>query len=77
VEEDTIGRVQAYTFGFERDLPIGITSLTVGLGSQVTAYGLPTHLKSVYGAHPATLSVFLRIRPTGNIAQHMQQMHQQ
>lgn len=40
-EEDPIGRVQAYTFGYERDLPIGPSSLNVGLGAQVTTYGLP------------------------------------
>jgi hypothetical protein len=77
VEEDPIGRVQAYTFGYERDLPVGIPSVSVGLGTQITTYGLPRQLKSVYGDRPAAFSVFLRIRPTGNAAQHMQIMHQQ
>src|SRR5437762_9988589 len=77
LEEDPVGRVQGYTFGYERDLPVGISSLTVGLGAQVTTYGLPQQLKSVYGDRPAGFSVFLRIRPTGNVAQHMQMMHQQ
>jgi len=76
VEEDPIGRVQAYTFGYERDLPIPISSLSIGLGAQVTTYGLAPQLKSVYGDRPAAFSVFLRIRPTGNFAQHMQNMHQ-
>jgi hypothetical protein len=76
IEEDPIGRVQAYTFGYERDLPVGISSVSVGLGAQVTTYGLPQHLKAVYGDRPAAFSVFLRIRPTGNAAQHMQIMHQ-
>src|SRR5438445_8165482 len=40
VEEDPIGRVQAYTFGYERDLPIGLSFLNVGLGIQATVYGL-------------------------------------
>jgi hypothetical protein len=76
VEEEPIGRVQAYTFGYERDLPVRIPSIKVGLGAQVTAYGLTSEMKSVYGNRPAAFSVFLRIRPTGNAAQHMQMMHQ-
>lgn len=76
IGEDPIGRVQAYTFGYERDLPIGLSYLNVGLGIQATAYGVPPQLKSVYGAHPAAFSVFLRLRPAGNIGAHMQMMHQ-
>jgi hypothetical protein len=76
IEEDPIGRVQAYTFGYERDLPIGAPYLNVGLGAQATVYGLTPQLKSVYGAHPAGFSVFLRLRPVGNIGTHMQMMHQ-
>lgn len=76
VEEDPIGRVQAYTFGYERDLPIGPSFLNTGLGFQATVYGLTSQLKSVYGNHPAGFTVFLHLRPTGNIGQHMQMMHQ-
>ena len=76
IEEDPIGRVQAYTFGYERDLPIGVPYLNVGLGAQATVYGLTSQLKSIYGAHPAGFSVFLRLRPVGNIGTHMQMMHQ-
>jgi hypothetical protein len=76
VEEDPIGRVQAYTFGYERDLPLKISSVSVGLGGQFNTYGLTSQLKSVYGGRPAGFSVFLRIRPTGNFAQHMRDMHQ-
>jgi hypothetical protein len=75
-EEDPIGRVQAYTFGYERDLPIGLSSLNIGLGVQVTTYGVPQVLKPVYGDHPAGFAVFLHFRPTGNMAAHMQMMHQ-
>ena len=76
VEEDPIGRVQAYSFGYERDLPIGPSFLNVGLGIQATAYGVPSQLKSVYGSHPAAFTFFLHLRPTGNIAAHMRMMHQ-
>jgi hypothetical protein len=75
-EEDPIGRVQAYTFGYERDLAIGPSSLNVGLGAQVTTYGLPQVLKPFYGNHPAGFTVFVHLRPTGNMAAHMQMMHQ-
>ena len=76
VEEEPIGRVQAYTFGYERELPVRLSWLSVGLGAQVTTYGLPPHLKSVYGDRPSTAVFFLRLRPTGNMAEHMKLMHQ-
>ncbi len=76
VEESPIGRVQAYTFGYERDLPVGPSFLNFGLGFQATAYGLPPSLKSIYGDHPAAFAVFLHFRPAGNIGAHMQMMHQ-
>jgi hypothetical protein len=75
--EEPIGRVQAYTFGYERDLPVGISALQVGLGAEFTTYGLTRQMKTVYGDRPAAFSVFLRIRPTGNAAIHMQMMHRQ
>jgi hypothetical protein len=74
-EEDPIGRVQAYTFGYERDLPIGPSFLNIGLGGQVTTYGVPEPLKPIYGNRPAGFAVFLHVRPTGNIASHMRMMH--
>jgi hypothetical protein len=76
IEEDPIGRVQAYTFGYERDLPIGPSALNIGLGAQVTTYGIPPSLKSVYGERPAAFSIFLHLRPAGNIGAHMKMMHQ-
>jgi hypothetical protein len=76
VEEDPIGRVQAYTFGYERDFPIGISSINAGLGFQATVYGVPSQLKSVYGNHPAGFTIFLHLRPSTRFAQHMRLMHQ-
>jgi hypothetical protein len=76
VEEDPIGRVQAYTFGYERDLPVGPAFLKIGLGAQATVYGLSPQFKSAYGDHPAALSVFVHVRPAGNMSGHMQIMHQ-
>jgi hypothetical protein len=75
VEEDPIGRVQAYTFGYERDLPIPSSFLNVGFGFQATTYGLTSQMKSIYGEHPAAFTFFLHLRPRGNIGAHMQMMH--
>ena len=74
-EEDPIGRIQAYSFGYERDLPVEIASLRLGLGTQATIYGLPQQVKLGYGNRPAAFSVLLRIRPKGNMAEHMRLMH--
>jgi len=76
IEEDPIGRVQAYTFGYERDLPPLVPSLNIGLGIQATTYGLPPQLQAVYGNRPVGVTVFLHLRPIGNIGTHMQMMHQ-
>jgi len=76
VEEDPVGRVQAYTFGYERDLPFRPSFLNLGIGAQVTTYQLPEQLKAVYGQHPAAVTVFLHLRPTASMGAHMQMMHQ-
>ena len=75
IEEKPIGRVQAYSFGYERDLAVRIPSMNLGLGVQATAYGLTPQLKAVYGNHPVALVAFLRLRPSGNMAEHMRAMH--
>jgi hypothetical protein len=64
--EQPIGRVQAYTFGYDRDIDL-IPHLATALGVQVTAYGVADRLKPIYGSRPAGVAVFLRIRPfSGN-----------
>jgi hypothetical protein len=73
--EEPAGRVQAYTFGYERDLPAGPSWLRVGLGVQATVYGVAERFKPVYGNRPAGILAFLRLRPAGNMAAHMQIMH--
>jgi hypothetical protein len=75
IEEDPIARVQAYTFGYERELLVGPSYLKMGLGFQASAYGVPPVLKSVYGGHPAAFTMFLHLWPAGNMAGHMQMMH--
>jgi hypothetical protein len=63
-EEYIVGRVQAYTGGFERDVDI-IPHLATGLGAQVTLYSTPGTLTTLYGSHPVGAVLFLRVRPFG------------
>jgi hypothetical protein len=62
--EYVIGRVQAYTGGYDRDIPL-IPHLETALGAQVTLYSTPDTLVSLYGSHPVGVVVFLRVRPVG------------
>ena len=64
-EETVIGRVQAYTAGFEHDINI-LPHLATGIGAQLTLYSTPASLKSEYGSHPLGEVIFLRLRPFGN-----------
>jgi len=77
VEEEPIGRVQAYNVGYERELSgrFSLPKINTGIGFQITMYSLPPQLASVYGSHPATVAVFLRFRPAGNMTEHMKLMH--
>jgi hypothetical protein len=61
-QEQPIGRVQAYTFGYDRDVDL-IPHVASAFGVQVTAYGVGNSLKPVYGSRPAGVAVFIRIRP--------------
>jgi hypothetical protein len=63
-DEYVIGRVQAYTGGYDRDIPV-IPHLETALGAQVTLYSTPDTLVSLYGSHPVGVVVFLRVRPVG------------
>ncbi|HET9182619.1 MAG TPA: hypothetical protein VFP59_10830 [Candidatus Angelobacter sp.] len=62
-QESIIGRVQAYTVGYDRDFMLG--RLAVAPGAQLTVYATPNALKTQYGSHPAGALVFLRVRPAG------------
>ena len=61
-EETSIGRVQAYTFGYDRDFDI-IPRLASALGAQFTTYGVPGVLLPLYGPHPFGVAMFVRLRP--------------
>ncbi len=59
--EHFLGRVQAYSFGYDRDLPAP-NWLAPALGVQWTWYATPAPLRSSYGSHPQGVVVFLRFR---------------
>ena len=61
-EERPVGRIQAYTVGYDRDIPL-VSHLSSAIGLQVTTYGVPNILEPIYGAHPAGFAVFVRLRP--------------
>ena len=63
-DENIIGRVQAYTAGYERDLDL-IPHLATGIGAQFTVYSTPVSLQPDYGSHPVGGVMFLRIQPYG------------
>jgi len=60
--ERPIGRVQAYTLGYDRDVDL-LPHLASAIGVQATFYGVPNILQPIYGAHPAGVAVFVRLRP--------------
>jgi len=61
LQESVIGRVQAYTAGYERDIRL-VPHLATGVGTQLTLYSTPGSLKALYGNHPVGGLVFLRVR---------------
>ena len=60
--ESIIGRVQAFTAGYDREFRT-VPHLSTALGAQVTWYRVPPALRSAYGERPAGVVVFLRVRP--------------
>jgi hypothetical protein len=61
-EEKPAGRVQAYTFGYDRDFNF-IPDLASAVGAQVTTYGVADVFKPIYGSHPVGVAIFVRLRP--------------
>ena len=62
LEEGIIGRVQAYTGGYDREVGL-LPRLSTAIGAQLTVYSTPNTLNAQYGNHPVGVSVFLRVRP--------------
>lgn len=63
-QESIIGRVQAYSGGYDRDLNL-IPHLAIAPGAQLTVYSTPSTLKAQYGDHPVGVVLFVRVRPFG------------
>jgi len=61
-EEHFLGRVQAYTVGYDREFD-AVPHVSSAVGGQVTLYGKPAFLDSVYGSQPVGFLVFVRLRP--------------
>lgn len=61
--ESVIGRVQAYTAGYDRDFRL--PHLAIAPGAQLTIYVTPDQLKPLYGNHPIGAMLFVRFRPVG------------
>jgi hypothetical protein len=60
--EEPAGRVQAYTFGYDRDFHL-MPHWATALGGQVSVYSPGSRLQPVYGSDPMGIVVFLRLRP--------------
>ena len=60
--ERPVGRVEAYTVGFDRDIDL-VPYLASAIGVQFTAYGVADMLQPIYGAHPVGVTMFVRLRP--------------
>ena len=60
--ESIVGRVQAYTAGYEREMRL-LSHVAAGIGTQFTLYSTPATLQSAYGSHPIGGLIFLRLRP--------------
>jgi hypothetical protein len=60
--EKPLTHVQAYTFGFDRDVAL-LPRVESAIGAQVTVYGVGKPLQSIYGTDPIGVNVFLRLRP--------------
>lgn len=60
--EEPLTHVQAYTFGYDREVAANLPHVSVALGGQITAYGVGKPLQPIYGEHPVGGVVFLRMR---------------
>ena len=55
-------RIGAYTFGGVRDI-WNTDKISTAIGSDLTFYSKPSVLNSIYGSHPVSWKLFLRLRP--------------
>jgi hypothetical protein len=59
--EEPLTHVQAYTFGYDRDV-WSIPNVPTAIGAQVTTYGVGHPLQPIYGTDPVAIQVFIRMR---------------
>ena len=64
--ERFLGRVQAYTAGYDREFS-WVRHVSTALGGQITFYGKPELLNPIYGAHPVGVLLFVRFRPDNHM----------
>jgi hypothetical protein len=55
-------RVGAFTFGGARDV-VSNNKVSLALGSDLTFYSKPSVLDQLYGSHPVSWKLFMRLRP--------------
>jgi hypothetical protein len=55
-------RIGAYTFGGVRDV-WNTDKISLGIGGDFTFYSKPAILDPIYGKHPGSYRIFVRIRP--------------
>jgi hypothetical protein len=69
---ELVDTVQAFTVGSVRDVAT-IRGLALGVGGDVTFYGVPDILENTHDAWPVSFHVFLRVAPS-NLARRMWDM---
>jgi hypothetical protein len=62
IEAEARDTVLAFTLGGVRDV-VRARGFELGIGADVTAYGVPERLKPAYNSSPVSFHVFLRLRP--------------
>ncbi len=62
VDEQRYARVQAYTAGYERELPRRFSWFSTGLGGQLTIFHAPPALAPIFNANPVGVQLFVRVR---------------
>ena len=69
VQDHPSFRIGAYTFGGARDL-WNAERFSLAIGGDVTFYSKPSVLDVIYGNHPTSYRVFLRLRPSKMSMEH-------
>ncbi len=77
IDEERVFPINAWTFGYVRDLAHG-NGIDVGLGGQFTIHDVPADLDRYYGDDvPLSFQVFLRVRPSLMANHHEMQPNEQ